>query len=55
MSGAYDGDGDVTELGLDVRFHEFRAVGLKTIPSDEKLFAYHGLQGFEELDDLRAL
>ena len=48
-------DGDVTALGLDVRLHEFRAVGLQTISNDEKLFAYHGIQGFEELDDLRAL
>ena len=48
-------DHDLPALGLDVRFHELRAVRLQAIPDDEQLLADRGLQGFEELDDLRTL
>src|SRR6202142_870502 len=48
-------DCDFPALGLDVRLHELRAVRLQTIPDDEELLADRGLQGFEELDDLRTL
>src|SRR5271154_3086355 len=46
-------DRDLPTLGLDMRLHELRAGGLQAIPDDEQLLAKRGLQGFEELDDLR--
>src|SRR5579863_521473 len=48
-------DRDLPALGLDVRLHELRAVGLQAVPYDEKLLANRALQSFEELDDLRTL
>src|SRR5277367_2791854 len=48
-------DHDLTALGFHMCSHEFRAMGLQAIPDDQQLLPDRGLQGFEELDDLRTL
>jgi hypothetical protein len=48
-------DHDLAVLGFDMRAYELRAMRLQTIPDDQQLLADNGLQGFEELDDLRTL
>ena len=48
-------DHDLTALGFHMCPHEFRAMRLQAIPYDQQPLADRGLQGFEELDDLRTL
>ena len=48
-------DHDLAALGFDMRAYELRAMRLQTIPDDEPHPGDTGLQGFEELDDLRTL
>src|ERR1700722_4635556 len=47
--------GDATVEALDVFFDQPRAMRLQAVPDDQKLLADRGLQGLEELNDLRAL
>ncbi len=47
-------DHDPTVLRVEMGTYELRAARLQPVPDDEPLVGDRGLQGLEELDDLRA-